>query len=351
MNTSELIRDPLFQLNSLLWLTQPLPTDGSFVPLFYQRGFTVHSIAPILAPPLDTLLVVKDKSIHANDRARPDVILKNDEQLKYAFVECKKESFSVSSSTAEQTRTLLLVSGRTADVLGLQPAQVNESCLAFTLPEDCRVKFHRTINELRNELEDQSLSAGDTSIIGLNATDNQCSIDIDEYRSGFFGLPIGRTTYSIFDDDTDPRPLYFIPYDPDVDQTQEERMFCRRILFERMLSAVISAYGRTPPPTTIILKTESILNDAMFGMYLNWENRESAKHLRRLCKMFFNSLMQTVNQTASGAVVYDAEKGWKIESRDHQHQDNVLDLLSRFSCETLSVQNPQDSDLFEDVEV
>ena len=33
--------------------------------------------------------------------------------------------------------------------------------------------------------------------------------------------------------DTISRLLYFIPYDPDLDQSEDERLFCKRVLFER----------------------------------------------------------------------------------------------------------------------
>ena len=50
--TTDLVSDPLFQLNVLLWLTQPLPQGSALVPLLYQQGFTVYAISPALALPL-----------------------------------------------------------------------------------------------------------------------------------------------------------------------------------------------------------------------------------------------------------------------------------------------------------
>jgi len=57
LEVNELIGDPLFQLNALLWLTQPLPHGDRITPLFYQHGFTVYAIAPLLPVPLDLRLV------------------------------------------------------------------------------------------------------------------------------------------------------------------------------------------------------------------------------------------------------------------------------------------------------
>ena len=42
---SELIRDPIFQLNVLLWLAQPLPSGYGITSLLHSRGFDVYAIA------------------------------------------------------------------------------------------------------------------------------------------------------------------------------------------------------------------------------------------------------------------------------------------------------------------
>jgi hypothetical protein len=48
---TEVISDPLFQLNVLLWLTQPLAEASAITPLLYQRGFSVYAISPALTGP------------------------------------------------------------------------------------------------------------------------------------------------------------------------------------------------------------------------------------------------------------------------------------------------------------
>ena len=42
----ELVKDPVFQLNVLLWLAQPLPQAyQEIIPLFYGHGFDVYALA------------------------------------------------------------------------------------------------------------------------------------------------------------------------------------------------------------------------------------------------------------------------------------------------------------------
>src|SRR5438309_1259630 len=122
------VSDPLFQLNVLLWLTQPLPQESAIVPLLHQRGFSVYAIAPALVVPLDLQVAARQAQIALQPSARPDVVLTQESERKFAFTECKASSFGPNSSTAEQARAFLLTTGsRAAEVLGLDAAQVRDS--------------------------------------------------------------------------------------------------------------------------------------------------------------------------------------------------------------------------------
>src|SRR6266581_3195760 len=121
----ELIRDPIFQLNVLLWLAQPLPSGDAITPLLHSGGFEVQV------------------------GVRPDVILAKESSGKFAITECKGSSFGSGSSTAHQARTLLALAGpRCHEVLGLQPQAVRESTLTYLLPSSQRPAMRATISEL-----------------------------------------------------------------------------------------------------------------------------------------------------------------------------------------------------------
>jgi hypothetical protein len=345
---SDLLKDPLFQLNSLLWLAQPLPHGHEITPLFYQQGFAVYAIAPLLAPPPNVRLAAQEAQISMQERVRPDVVLVNESNHKFATTECKASSFSPTSSTAEQTRALLVVAGpRAAEVLGLTSGQVSASLLGFVTPESDRELMSQTLAILYEELRKQELPAGPSSVLGLALTDTDVSIFIDETGSGFFMLPSGNLRFMKHESDTDPRPLYFIPYDPDIEQTQQERVLCKRVLFERMHSTIVAAVGRANPSAELTFESKKILNDAMFGMYEHWENRESAKHMRGLCWQFMDPLMQAVNSVVSSTIVFQPGEGWKLSLRDEKQHEQVIDALTRFSCETLDLQTTPEPSLFD----
>jgi hypothetical protein len=348
---SEPLKDPLFQLNAVLWLTQPLPDGGEIIPLLYARGFTVYAIAPLLGPPPDLRLAAQQAQISMQDMIRPDVVLTHEGDRKFAFTECKASSFSPTSSAAEQARSLLVVAGpRAAEVLGLAPGDISESLLAFVIPEDEEKLLARTLANLHEELEGNRLPAAQFSVLGLQLTDTDVSIVINDLGSAFFALPSGTNPFMKREPDTDPRPLYFIPYDPDVVHSEQEKVLSKRALFERMQSTIVAATGRANPPTELALESQKILNDAMFGMYGHWENRESARHMRRLCRQFMDALTQAVNAVVLGAMVFQPVEVWKISLENEEQHERVIDALTRFSCETLDLRTEPQPGLFDDLE-
>jgi len=333
----ELLRDPLFQLNAVLWLAQPLPGESQVTPLFHNKGFTVYAIAPLLALPPDVQLAAQEARVSVQPGVRPDVVLIHEREGRFAFAECKGGSFR--SSAAEQARSLLIVAGpRAAEVLGLAGKQVSSSLLALVTPESERLPWAEGLTELLEKLREAHLPVGEFSVLGLVLTDTDISLSANGMGAAFFGVHPGLNTILGLEPDTDPRPLYFIPYDPDVMQSADEQALCRRILFERMHSTVVAGVGRAHPPADLSLESNNILNDAMLGMYGQWENRDSARHMRRLCRQFMEAVAQAVHRMVPGTMVYQPGVGWKITIRDEDQHDKLMDALTRFSCETLDLQ-------------
>jgi len=347
---NELLKDPLFQLNAVLWLTQPLPGGSEITPLLYNQGFTVYAIAPLLGPPLDLRLAAQEAGISMQERVRPDAVLAHESDRKFAFTECKASSSVLTSSTA-QARSLLVVAGpRAAEVLGLASGQVSASLLGLVIPESDREPVTQTLVSFSKELDENRLPAGRFSVLGFVLTDTDISIVINDLGSAFFALPAGANPFMKREPDTDPKPLYFIPYDPDVVQSEQEKVFCKRVLFERMHSTITAAIGRANPPAELALESQKILNDAMFGMYGHWENPGSAKHMRRLYREFMDALTQAVNAVVLGAMVFQPGEGWRISLQNEEQHERVIDTLTRFSCETLDLRIEPQPSLFDDLE-
>jgi hypothetical protein len=347
---NELLRDPLFQLNSVLWLAQPMPTGADIEPLLYNGGHTVYAIAPPLTVPLDLRLTAREAPLKLQDSVRPDVVLKRVADARFSFVECKANSFGSASSATEQCRSLLAVAGaRAAEVLGLPLEQVSTSMLLYVVPEHCQQPLEETLGYLQSELRNARLPASESLPVGLSATDGAINLVVGEAAGGFLGLAVGVTPFLHHAVDDDPRPLYFIPYDPDIDQTPTERTFSRRLLFERILSTLVAAVGHATPPTQLPFTPAGVLNDATFGMFAQWENRNSARHMTRLWREFALAVSAALNATTAGAATMSEAKTLTLSLADVTRAEEIHDTLLAFSCESLSIQPPPESTLFDGV--
>ena len=347
----DLDRDALFQLNMVLWLAAPMPPGLDITPIFHDHGFRVYALSPPLSPPPDVRLAALDAGVHMQDRVAPDVVLAHEGQGRFAFVECKGSSFGAASSTAEQARALLCVAGeRAADVLGLDPAHVSAALLAYLLPDSDRGMMAETLVALSEQLGERGLPCARSTVLGILFADGQVGATVDAAGSAFFGLPEGPNFFLRRHPETDPRPLYFIPYDPGLDQSTDERVRGKRVLFERMHCSVLSAVGRANPPVELLFDTRRLLNDAMFGLFAAWEDRSSARHLRGLCRQLMGSLTQALNLAAPNVVAFEPGAGWRFRLDDAQAHERVMDALTGFFCGESEVRAQPEAELFDDLD-
>jgi hypothetical protein len=338
---NELERDPLFQVNVVLWMAQPLPfgIEGQPQPLLHSRGFTVYAVGPLLALPPEVRLALVEAGVDAQESAAPDVVLARQTDSRFAFVECKGGSFGVESSTAKQARALLIMAGpAAADVLGLQAESVSEAMLSLISSEEDRGKLKETLGELGRELSEARFRVGPSDVLGIRTDGSRVSIEVHGAASRFYGLASGSHELLKLEPETDPRPLYFIPFDPDVNQSPAERAYCKRVLYERMHVSIVSAVGHAGPPVDLTIETERLLNDAMFGAYSRWEKRESRQNLKRLCRQFMAGVEKALNSEYPGTVIFEPGVGWKIRLQDRIQLDDTLAALEHFSCETLDLE-------------
>jgi len=237
---------------------------------------------------------------------------------------------------------------RAADVLGLDASQVKDSIVGYVVPEAQKPALEPTLTALTGELSGHGLPAGRATVLGLQAKAQELTVSFDAAGSAFFSLSAGNHPVMKLEPDTSPRPLYFIPYDPDLNPSDEERLFCKRVLFERIHSTILVAVGRASPPANLVLHPNDLLNDAMFGMFSLWQNRDSATHMRSLCRQLVRALANAVNGEIAETFSYDQQTGWKLTLPDADRHKRVIDAVSRFSCETMNLRAVPERELFDE---
>lgn len=350
-NVKKLCKDPLFQINLSIWLAQPHPKSEKYplgiYPLFYNSGMTIYSIEPLLTLPPAVRLAISD-NINCQDSTRPDLVLRTQGKKEFCILECKISSFGPESSTARQAKTLLLIVGSIiSDVLGVSGQIEGMACyfLASSQIDQMKATLKTIAQEIR---EKTSIGIGVYDCFGIKPTQTDVLLEFSEEIKDCLAITESSPVKIIYlEKDTDPRPLYFIPYDPNIDQSKEEQELCRRILFERILGYVISKLGQANVPASVIFRTDELLNFATFGIYQIWENADSKKNLRKLVRQFIKYIHLSVDESLRAFINYEHGKGWIFNMNDEESHQNMLGQVCKFKPSVLNLSKPPEPDLFD----
>jgi len=320
-------------------MAQPLPTSSSIRPVLKDLGFSIYALSPPLSVPLDVRLAASSSGVQLQDTVRPDIVLTRPKDNRYGFVECKKNSFSPSSTSSVQIRTYLAsVGARAWEALGVARTDVRSSALTVATVEDAVEPMRATLQSLAAELSSKSISPATFHLLGFRAHPNQITLVLDSAAQSFYGAATPEMTAISVDAENDPRPLYFIPYDPDLGGDANSTAFGKRVLFERLLSGLLVAVGRATPPTTLTLTMNRLLNDAMFGLFSKWENGSSRRSMITICKQFVQSCFRTSRLAPTPAtwahgdclvsIPDDNEKRRIIEGLSHLLPESMMQNLA-----------------------
>ncbi len=239
-NIDEIIGDHLFQMNLILWLAQPIGMNIGLRAILAESGYSVYSISPSLALPIPIRERIREKNITAQDGCSPDIIL----------------------------------------------------IVSYVTKDDQKVLIKITCANLMAEIKSSGLRSNDTCCIGIkHDSDNSIytNVDVDDsdrlnvIESGAIKVIEGQP-------DTDPRPLYFIPLDPSV----EQNAYGKKTLEQRLLSEILSLIGRAIIPSSVALTVEDLLSKATWGMYSLWGDNNARKNLRRQVNSFFKNKIALV---------------------------------------------------------
>lgn len=353
MNLEDICKDPLFQINLVIWMAQPQSSPNYYVnPLFYKSGLTIYSIEPLLTLPPDIRKIVSNKKIEVKESVRPDLILKVTDQKKFCILECKASSFGPESSNSIQARTFLLMTGPIiSQVLGI--GDKNEGILCyFTGPNNSNL-MNNTLQKLAKRMKvDTNLQIGKFGCLEINLSNS--SILLEYSKSTKTSLKLTEESpVKILDveKDTDPRPLYFIPYDPNIEQTKEEQEFCRRIFLERILSSIISKIGSIDNiPTSLTINTDELLTSATFGLYEIWDNSDTKKNIRKVVKDFLINIKNSINSSIRDCIIHKPQEGWTFNIRDKKTHEELLNQLQRFKPENIDLSKEIEPSLFDNLE-
>jgi len=350
LNIDELCKNPLFQLNLAIWLAQSQPVENYYVyPLFYKSGLNIYSISPLLPLPPEMRIITKEK-VDCQDATRPDLVLEAQNKEKYCILECKASSFGPESSTAKQARSLLIACSDIARVLAISKRGEHKAILCYLIGPGNIGLMEETLTNLEEEVNEKiGLGSRNHGCFEIKPSQSAIVMEYSQKVKDFLNLVKEPPVEVIkLEENTDPRPMYFILYDPNIDQTKEEKELCRRILFERILSCMISKIGGASIPSIITFTLEELLNSATFGIYEIWEDKRPVRKLVKTQLLF--EIRKVIAESMKETMTYVAGKGWIFDLVDKATQEELLKQLQKFKPESLDLSKEVERGLFDNVE-
>lgn len=277
--------DPLFQLNTVLWMLQPLPEKpGAVYAVLYHQGYAVRALGKALtaSAKLERRLA---SELDLRGIAAPDVLASAPMSDPWPVFECKRSSFGPQSSTSHQALKILARAAELSLVAGSPPGVEVKGCAVFVTRDDQAARLQATLDELSATLEDARVTVAPASTIGIRV-ETGIGLIVRLVGGSFPGAGGQALTTDVVllraaGPDEDARPLYLVPFDPSVEQDEEERSLCLRILLARARAHAASMIGRGPASGTVVLEGHALLDAATFGLSKFWRDtkaRDAVSH-------------------------------------------------------------------------
>jgi len=237
MNPSELIRDPVLQLNLLIWMTREQPKEYYRVrPLFHEAGFELRNIDTPFALPEPVLAVAKIKEVAIRQTPSPDLLIHNQPLGKALYIEAKKSSFGADSTNANQGRAHLLAVG---PACAKSYSPITDVLLSYHLPEDECQEMQACLETLSRELLEAGLAPGPFAMAGFGVSDHSVTYAPDPTTAAFLSLsPERQQILSGLDSENDAAPLLLL-FVEDDHHDPEKVGFYRQAVVSQIHAALI----------------------------------------------------------------------------------------------------------------
>jgi hypothetical protein len=288
MPNSALARDNLFQLNTLVWASFPQPMDAPVTPALRNVGYILWAIEK----PLDASVAERARLTKATLEMRPnpvaDVVLYHDANHTYILMECKPSSFGVNSEWTPQARGIIVAGGNVASRLGVSGKPTSEVC--YLVPAGDAQSTDATLVALREEVSNQGFAVCPTGTLGLSIKSDGAYLGSLNHPKGTAKMPLKLTPEQrvvSVNAEQDPRPLYVIPWIPDIQDDTDLEAFK-----EKLRAQLLSWLGKAAIPGKIILMFEELLDKVSRGVFRYWGDKSSLfgrvlPMVEKLVRIFF----------------------------------------------------------------
>ncbi len=210
--------------------------------------------------------------------SRPDLWLKHSEDPVQPLVELKSRGFSPASSNSRQAVKLLVAAFDLGPSLG--ETDEHRGHVVYGTAATDADDMAKTLKQLADQVTVEGVPAAPAGVIGLSIDDEGVALssptpeDLPAPAAEVLGSP---AIVLQRDDDNDLRPLYFVPWIPDIADSQDAELRADgyRELTARVLTQAMGRVGQARVPTTLSLTGTQLVRGATLGVFDRWreENR------------------------------------------------------------------------------
>lgn len=342
MNHETLIRDPLFQLNLLLWMAKEQPREASVVrPLYYELGFRLIYIEHPFKFPQESLDAIDKCRLSISREPEPEVILGRVAERRALYFEAKADSFSPESDNSKQARGHLLATGPAfAEVM----TPLSCCLLCYVVPEDRCDRMRNCLDELAQALSDERLEPGPHSTHGLAVVDRELRYSWDAALKRHTGLTADwEAVMRDLEADTDPTPLFLI-YSAEDYPDRERQDLLRQSLIDQVHALLLSDLHRLAPGAVYECFAEQLLNGMTDGVF-GYLGRRRQKEMRKLIRMNVIRRIQEYSRDRFQDTVTPMGRGLRISFPNQDRKASFLDWLEDPKRTAFSVRKPPQESL------
>ena len=237
MNIDTLLKDPIYQLNILLWMVKEQPERGYWVrPVFYQQGFSLLYVEHPSPLPDAVVQQIEASKTEAKYAPEFDLLIGRDVDKKALYFEAKADSFGVNSDNCKQARGHLLASGPSF----MEMYKYTSCLLCYCVPSDKTGLMGKCLEALADELNKKHLKTGGFSIHAIKHIDDRLDYCWDSAYKGY--IPVSENAVTIMENidagGIKPMPLLLVYSDEDC-YNDEMRDFYRKVLIEQVRACLL----------------------------------------------------------------------------------------------------------------
>lgn len=292
MGRPVIIENPTFQLNLMLLMSMPAPPEGPLRSIFADAGYRALFVERLISIPAPTHLALQDAGLAVSRGARPDLFLVHDNGQQFVLIECKRSSFSSTSSTTRQARALLVLSGSDLSRFVGVGLGTWTSIVSYVCVEGNGSLLWQTMTDLSNELQIARLPTAATATLELLSRLDGVYMVAVQQSATLVNLTLDIPVRVLqLRPGEDPRPLYLIPFMPGGDHEPDE--LGKRVLRERLRATLAELLGKANQVGQQYRLDKDVLTRAIPAWDL-WDNTDAKRnlqdHTRRIFRRVFSVL-------------------------------------------------------------